>query len=74
MKNKIIIVAAALIALNLSCSKDPGTDEKAYPTDGLISYFPFDDNLADELINTPAGVNHNSAAFTEGKAGKAYIA
>ncbi len=71
MKNKIIIVAAALIALNLSCSKDPGTDDKTYPTDGLISYFPFDDNLADELINTPAGVNHNSAAFTEGKAGKA---
>ncbi|TFH49462.1 MAG: LamG domain-containing protein [Bacteroidia bacterium] len=73
MKNKILIITAVLIAINVSCKKDPGTSDKTYPTDGLISYFNFDDNLADQLSATPDGNNHGSAVFTEGKAGKAIL-
>ncbi|MBW6500052.1 MAG: hypothetical protein K0B05_01555 [Bacteroidales bacterium] len=47
------------------------TTSSTYPVAGLISYFNFDDNLIDLLGNTPAGVNHGSATFTEGKSGKA---
>ena len=47
------------------------TTRSTYPVTGLISYFNFDDNLNDLLGNTPAGVNHGGATFTDGKSGKA---
>jgi hypothetical protein len=70
MKNKILIFTVLLIALTVSCKKDP-PEENAYPTDGLISYFNFNDNLTDQLGNTPAGTNNGDATFTAGKEGKA---
>ena len=70
MSNKILFLAFLLAALNTSCKKEP-VEEKTYPTDGLVSYFNFDDNLTDQLGVTPDGVNHGSAVFVEGKAGKA---
>lgn len=42
-----------------------------YPTIGLISYFNFDNNLKDQLGNTPNGTNYGGATFTTGKAGNA---
>jgi hypothetical protein len=70
MKNAIFLFAAVLLVLNISCKKDP-TEEKTYPTSGLISYFDFDNNLKDKLSNTPDGINHGSAIFSEGKSGQA---
>jgi hypothetical protein len=70
MKNTILFIAVMLLALNTSCKKEPA-EENAYPTDGLISYFNFDDNLKDQLGNTPDGTNNGGALFTDGKAGKA---
>jgi len=71
MKDKLFLMVIFLIAFSFSCKKDPEPENKTYPTDGLVSYFNFDDNLADQLGNTPNGTNHGSATFTEGKAGKA---
>lgn len=70
MKNTIFLIAAVLFALNISCKKEPA-EETSYPTDGLVSYFNFDNNLIDDLGNTPDGTNHGSAVFSEGKAGQA---
>lgn len=70
MKNIIFLFAAILFALNISCKKEPA-EEKSYPSDGLVSYFNFDNNLEDQLGNTPDGSNHGSAIFSEGKSGQA---
>jgi len=70
MKNKILLIAVMLMALLASCTKEP-SDNDTYPTDGLVSYFNFDDNLADQVGTTPNGTNNGSASFIEGKAGKA---
>ncbi len=70
MKNKILFIAVMLLALSTSCRKEPD-ENGTYPTDGLVSYFNFDDNLADQVGTTPTGTNNGGAAFTEGKAGKA---
>ncbi len=70
MKNKILLIAALYLSVVFSCKKEP-SEEKTYPADGLISYFNFDDNLADQLGNTPNGTNNGGALFTDGKAGKA---
>ena len=70
MKNKILVIVALLLALNISCKKDP-VEVIKYPTDGLVSYFNFDNNLKDKLGNTPDGTNYGNTAFTEGKIGKA---
>lgn len=70
MKSKIIFIFAILIALTSSCKKDPA-EENTFPTDGLVSYFNFDDNLEDQVGTTPDGTNNGSAAFAAGKAGKA---
>lgn len=69
MKNKIVLIATVLTVLCISCKKNPA--DKLYPTDGLISYFNFDDNLSDQMGNTPDGTNHGGATFTPGKAGNA---
>jgi hypothetical protein len=47
------------------------TNPSEYPATGLISYFNFDNNLNDQLSNTPTGVNYGSATYTDGKSGKA---
>lgn len=47
------------------------TSSTSYPPAGLISYFNFDNTLSDLLGNTPAGVNHGGATFTDGISGKA---
>ncbi len=70
MKNIIFLFAAILFALNISCKKEPA-EEKTYPSDGLVSYFNFDNNLEDQRGNTPDGSNHGSAIFSEGKSGQA---
>jgi hypothetical protein len=70
MKNTVLLITAVLFALNISCKKEP-VDEKTYPTDGLVSYFNFDNNLKDKLGNTPDGTNHGSAVFSDGKSGQA---
>jgi hypothetical protein len=70
MKNKILFFAVMFMTLALSCKKEP-VNENGYPADGLISYFNFDDNLTDQLGNTPTGTNNGGAVFTAGKAGKA---
>jgi len=72
MKNRMILLLVSVIALSTSCKKDPETEAAPkYPTDGLVSYFNFDDNLKDQLGNTPDGTNYGDATFTVGKAGKA---
>jgi hypothetical protein len=77
MKNNFIVTAFVLLALFSSCKKDSQSEDninppdKVYPTDGLVSYFNFDNNLKDQLGNTPDGTNVNGATFTEGKAGSA---
>jgi len=70
MKTKVIFIIAVLTLLNFSCKKEP-LEENTYPTDGLVSYFNFDDNLSDQLGNTSDGTNYGSAVFEEGIAGKA---
>lgn len=59
--------------LSVSCKKTSTTttESPAYPTDGLISYFNFNDNLKDSLGNTPDGYNHGGAVFVSGVKGKA---
>jgi len=68
MKTNIILIIAALSVLLAACKKET---EKTYPTDGLVSWFNFDNNLDDQLGATPTGINNNSVTFTGGKAGKA---
>jgi len=62
-----LLVTAVMMVSATSCKKD---DDKStpvnYPLDGLISYFTFDNTLADQRSNTPDGSN-NGAAFTAGK-------
>lgn len=56
----------------LSCEKDDEPGSRIYyPTNGLISYFKFNNNLMDELGNTPDGTNINNATFVDGVDGKA---
>ena len=68
MKLNILLIAL-IAATSISCKKS--TTPVAYPTDGLISYFNFDDNLKDERGNTPEGVNTGAAPFITGVSGKA---
>lgn len=71
---KFSLVIALLSILTYSCSKEEKDDDEKgiyYPEDGLVSYFKFEDNLKDELENTPEGVNSNSAPYIEGVEGKA---
>jgi Concanavalin A-like lectin/glucanases superfamily len=74
MKTKLISFMLLLAAVT-SCKKntktDPGTP--IYPTDGLVSYFNFDDNLKDQQGYTNDGVNTGNATFETGKAGKAVV-
>jgi len=70
MKNRIYFLVAVFAVLVLSCSKE-NEEEKTYPTDGLVSYFNFDDNLSDQMGHVPAGTNNGGAIFTAGQAGKA---
>lgn len=70
MKKQILLIAAMFLILALSCKKEP-VEENTYPTDGLVSYFNFDDNLTDQAGSTPTGTNNGGASFIEGKAGKA---
>lgn len=71
---KFSLVVALLSIIAYSCSKEENEEEEKgiyYPEDGLVSYFKFEDNLKDELENTPEGVNSNSAPYIEGVEGKA---
>ena len=47
------------------------TSQFPFKISGLISYFNFDNNLQDQLGNTPAGVDTGGALFTDGKNGSA---
>jgi hypothetical protein len=70
---KFSLVVALLSVVAYSCSKDEKEEEKGiyYPEDGLVSFFKFENNLSDELGNTPDGVNSNNAPFIEGVDGEA---
>lgn len=57
--------------LVFSCKKGQNGDDIYFPEDGLVSYFRFEDNLKDELGNTPDGVNSNNSPFISGVEGKA---
>ncbi|MCP4122964.1 MAG: LamG domain-containing protein [Bacteroidetes bacterium] len=63
------LILAMTIVFALSCSDD--VQDVDYPTAGLVSYFPFDENLSDVNGNTPGGVNIGGATFTSGKSGQA---
>lgn len=76
MKAKILLCLMAGLFVVTACKKDDDKDDvnnnppAGYPTDKLISYWNFDDNLKDQVGTTPDGANHG-ATFVEGKAGKA---
>lgn len=71
------MLLAFILLTNFSCSKSDDDDTKkeepakTYPTDGLVSFFKFDDNLKDSNNQTPDGTNNGNVAFVEGKSGKA---
>jgi hypothetical protein len=69
MKRKSYVMVAMISLLLFSCKEETTGD--AFPTDGLVSYFNFNDNLKDERNNTPDGINTGGAAFVTGKSGKA---
>lgn len=70
MKNFNKILLALLAVLVLSCD-DSDDNTNTYPTAALVSYFKFNDNLKDEMNNTPEGTNTGAAPFVTGKSGKA---
>ncbi len=67
MKN-LILLSAFLLLISVSCKKDK---PRTYPTDGLISYVNFDDNLKDQQGYANDGVG--TATFGAGKTGKAAV-
>lgn len=72
----IVSLLVFVFLISVSCSKKdddtkPDDTLKSYPTDGLVSFFKFDDNLKDSNNKTPDGTNNGSVAFIEGKSGKA---
>jgi hypothetical protein len=70
MKTGIILIAVLLI-LSVSCKKNSSKTTTNYPTEGLISYFNFDENLKDQQGNTPDGVYNGSATYVTGIHGNA---
>lgn len=62
MKNNVLLIAVLFFVAAVSCKKD--SESSPYPTDGLISYFNFNDNLKDVLGNTPDGINYGGATFS----------
>lgn len=71
---KFSLVVALLSIIAYSCSKEENEEEEKgiyYPEDGLVSYFKFENNLSDELGNTPDGVNSNNSPYIDGVDGKA---
>jgi hypothetical protein len=70
--NYFFLGLLSLALLFSSCEKEEDNDDGIYyPTDGLVSFFKFENNLKDELSNTNDGVNSNSSPFIEGVDGKA---
>ncbi|MEY5068524.1 MAG: hypothetical protein RLZ47_386 [Bacteroidota bacterium] len=67
MKTKTLFILFLLASI-LSCRKEQKTHP--YPTDGLISYFNFDDNLKDQHGYSFDGDPTGNPTFTVGKAGK----
>ncbi len=72
MKTKFIPFIL-LVLVSISCKKSTKTATLPYPTDGLVSYFNFDDNLKDQRGYANDGVNTGGATFDVGKAGKAIV-
>lgn len=70
MKTKILLFIVAFALLSVSCTKEQ-QEQKTYPTDGLVSYFNFNNNLEDQVGTTPDGENLGNATFADGVEGKA---
>ncbi len=68
-----IILSLITITLVSSCKKDKDntTQTAYYPTDSLVAYFSFDENINDAKGNVTAGTNYGNAALTTGMRGKA---
>ena len=68
MKTKILLVFGLLLA-SFSCKNDNNaTPATLYPTDGLLSYFGFDDTVVDK--QNFAIINFAKSGFGTGKIGK----
>lgn len=70
MKSKILLFVVVFAVLSTSCKKEP-QEQNTYPTDGLVSYFNFNNNLEDQAGNTPDGKNFGNATYADGVDGKA---
>lgn len=71
MKLRITVIALLAVIMS-SCKKSSSTTTTInYPTDQLISYFNFDNNLKDQKGNTPDGTNNGGATFVTGVGGQA---
>lgn len=72
MKKSLNFLLIACIPLFNSCKKSDSDSSKIinYPSEGMVSYFNFDNNLKDNKGNTSDGVNHG-AVFVSGKVGQA---
>ncbi len=71
MKTKFFLLLMVLTSVFWSCKRDKIT--YPYPTQGLISYFNFDDNLKDQHGYSFDGDPTGNPVFIEGKAGKAIL-
>ncbi|MCP4122754.1 MAG: LamG domain-containing protein [Bacteroidetes bacterium] len=60
---------AVLLVLMAGCKKDE--QDTDYPTDGLVSYFSFEDHLLDAAGSTPGGTAYGGAEYINGHYGKA---
>ncbi|MCP4122751.1 MAG: LamG domain-containing protein [Bacteroidetes bacterium] len=65
----IPVVALILLLLLPTCKDDE--NDPGYPTDGLVSYLAFENNLADAMGNMPPGVINGGISYVEGQIGKA---
>jgi Concanavalin A-like lectin/glucanases superfamily len=72
MKIKLILFLL-LLAVSISCKKSTNQNSTTspvtspYPTDGLVSYFKFDNNLKDEQGYAKDGVPTGGITFSAGK-------
>lgn len=65
---KYIVLAAAIVGIGYSCSKDDPKDPNANLSEGLIAYLPFTGNLNDMSGNNANGVmKGGSPNFTENR-------
>lgn len=67
--NRKWLLFSVLLAFGFSCKRD--APKPAYPTEGLISYFNFDDQLTDQRHQTADGIASGNPEFIQSEHGKA---